>query len=94
MNDNLTTNACNEAESPAFLVGAVMPSTFTRQWKCAKTNPPTESNRYWCNVKEQNGLGVSYYQDNCPYTVGIGFLRQHANDIEITHWTELLPRPV
>jgi|LakMenE01Jun11ns_1017448.scaffolds.fasta_scaffold8416489_1 hypothetical protein len=72
----------------------VMPSTFTRQWKCAKTNPPTESNRYWCNVKEQNGLGVSYYQDNCPYTVGIGFLRQHANDIEITHWTELLPRPV
>lgn len=24
MNDNLTTNASNEAESPAFLVGAVM----------------------------------------------------------------------
>lgn len=27
MNDNLTTNASNEAESPAFLVGAVMRST-------------------------------------------------------------------
>ena len=26
MNDNLTTNASNKAESPAFLVGAVMPS--------------------------------------------------------------------
>lgn len=26
MNDNLTTNASNEAESPAFLVGAVMRS--------------------------------------------------------------------
>jgi hypothetical protein len=26
MNNNLTTNASNEAESPAFLVGAVMPS--------------------------------------------------------------------
>lgn len=26
MKDNLTTNASNEAESPAFLVGAVMPS--------------------------------------------------------------------
>ena len=26
MNDNLTTNASNEAESPAFWVGAVMPS--------------------------------------------------------------------
>ena len=28
MNDNLTTNASNEAESPAFLVGAVMRSCF------------------------------------------------------------------
>ncbi len=28
MNDNLTTNASNEAESPAFLVGAVMRSGF------------------------------------------------------------------
>jgi hypothetical protein len=26
MNDNLTTNASNEAESPAFLVGAVSTS--------------------------------------------------------------------
>jgi len=30
MNDNLTTNASNEAESPAFLVGAVSGST---DWK-------------------------------------------------------------
>ena len=28
MNDNLTTNASNEAESPAFLVGAVIGSAF------------------------------------------------------------------
>jgi len=28
MKDNLTTNASNEAEIPAFLVGAVMPSTY------------------------------------------------------------------
>ena len=28
MNDNLTTNASNEAEIPAFLVGAVMRSAF------------------------------------------------------------------
>lgn len=28
MNDNLTTNASNEAENPAFLVGAVMRSAF------------------------------------------------------------------
>jgi hypothetical protein len=83
-----------EAQNPPLRNGVVMPSTFTREWKCAKKFPPSQSDRYWCNVKEQNGLGVSYYQDNCPYTVGIGFLRQHANDIEITHWTELLPRPV
>lgn len=83
----------NEELNQPSCLAAGMRSVFTRQWKCAKTNPPTESYRYWCNVKEQNGLGVSYYQDNCPFTVGIGFLRQHANDIEITHWTELLPRP-
>lgn len=28
MNANLTTNASNEAESPAFLVGAVMRSAY------------------------------------------------------------------
>jgi hypothetical protein len=28
MNNDLTTNASNEAENPAFLVGAVMPSFF------------------------------------------------------------------
>ena len=28
MNDNLTTNASNEAESPAFLVGAVICSCY------------------------------------------------------------------
>jgi hypothetical protein len=28
MNDNLTTNDSNEAQNPAFLVGAVMPSLF------------------------------------------------------------------
>jgi hypothetical protein len=30
MNDNLTTNASNEAESPAFLVGAVMRSSLSK----------------------------------------------------------------
>jgi uncharacterized protein (DUF2236 family) len=29
MNDNLTTNASKEAESPAFLVGAVMGSAYS-----------------------------------------------------------------
>ena len=30
MNDNLTTNASNEAESPAFLVAAVSRSAFDK----------------------------------------------------------------
>ena len=33
MNDNLTTNASNEAESPAFLVGDVMPSLQSLNFK-------------------------------------------------------------
>lgn len=33
MNDNLTTNASDEAESPAFLVGAVMPSLQSLNFK-------------------------------------------------------------
>ena len=32
MNDNLTTNASNEAESPAFLVGAVSSSSLSN-WR-------------------------------------------------------------
>lgn len=83
----------NESQNPAFWVGAVMPITFIREWKCAKTNPPTDPDRYWCLVKEQNDLGISYYQWNCSYNVGVGFTKPHHNDIEITHWTELLPRP-
>jgi hypothetical protein len=39
MNDNLTTNVSNEAQSPAFLVGAVV-SRFFRWFKisCPKCN--------------------------------------------------------
>ena len=33
MNDSLTTNASNEAESPAFLVGDVMPSLQSLNFK-------------------------------------------------------------
>ena len=33
MNDNLNTNASNEAVSPAFLVGAVMPSLQSLNFK-------------------------------------------------------------
>ena len=56
MNDNLTTNASNEAESPAFLVGAVMPSCLrlslkTKWFEMTKAGIKTEDyreiNEYW-----------------------------------------------
>ena len=36
MNDNLTTNASNEAESPAFLVGAVSGSYWVKDSEYSK----------------------------------------------------------
>lgn len=89
----LKAETSKNAETQELNIPVIMPNTFIREWKCAKTNPPTESDRYWCFVKEQNDLGISYYQWNCSYNVGIGFTKPHHNDIEITHWTELLPRP-
>jgi hypothetical protein len=56
MNDNLTTNASKEAESPAFLVGAVMPSCLrlslkTKWFEMTKSGIKTEDyreiNEYW-----------------------------------------------
>lgn len=66
---------------------------FPKLWKCVKTNPPKESGRYWCFVKEQNDLGISFYQWNCSYNVDSGFTKPDNNTIEITHWTELMPNP-
>ena len=56
MNDNLTTNASNEAESPAFLVGAVSGS-----FMCAHGN----ENRckvqcYTCSEDEKCDMKYSY----------------------------------
>ena len=56
MNDNLTTNASNEAEKPAFLVGGVMPwclrlSLKTKWFEMTKSGVKTEDyreiNHYW-----------------------------------------------
>jgi hypothetical protein len=56
MKDNLTTNASNEAESPAFLVGAVMPSCLqlslkTKWFEMTKAGLKKEDyreiNQYW-----------------------------------------------
>jgi hypothetical protein len=67
---------------------------FHRTWYDAKQHPPTETGRYWCNVKELNDLGVSYYQWNCAYSEKHGFSLPDHNAVEITHWTSLLPRPI
>ena len=66
MKDNLTTNASNEAESPAFLVGAVMPSCLrlslkTKWFEMTKAGIKTEDYRelspYWARRLEHRLLG-------------------------------------
>lgn len=68
MNDNLTTNTYNEAENPAFLVGAVMPSCLrlslkTKWFEMTKAGVKTEDyrevNHYWIKrlmTKKYNNL--------------------------------------
>ena len=54
MNDNLTTNASNEAENLAFLVGVVSGSNSTLYYVCCSEEPH--------HRKKDN---VEYYE--CPY---------------------------
>ena len=81
MNDNLTTNASNEAESPAFLVGAVMPSCLrlslkTKWFEMTKAGIKTEDyreiNEYWFKRLVFNWEKVAKYYNIDPF-----------NDIEI-----------
>ena len=63
-------------------------------WIDAKTNPPKENGRYWCNVADQNDLGLSFYQWNCSYNVTDKMWSSNAMSKTVTHWTPLLPNPV
>lgn len=63
-------------------------------WKNAKENPPNESGRYWCNVAEINDLGLSFYQWNCAYSKEDNRWSSNAMSKDVTHWTDLLPRPI
>lgn len=51
--DNLTTNAFNEAESPAFLVGAVMPRFSVSLFYRRQTDNQTQE-RLVCKIIEAN----------------------------------------
>ena len=53
MNDNLTTNASNEAESPAFLVGAVMPRFSVSLFYRRQTDNQIQE-RLVCKIIEAN----------------------------------------
>jgi hypothetical protein len=70
------------------------PLFFTVQWNSAMSNPPKENGRYWCNVADQNDLGLSYYQWNCNYNLENNTWTEAFKQIRVTHWTELLPRPL
>jgi hypothetical protein len=54
MNDNLTTNASNEAENTAFLVGAVMGSYLSHSW-----------NNEACSVCQENHK-IGRVEKLCP----------------------------
>ena len=53
MNNNLTTNASNEAKSPAFLVGAVMPRFSVSLFYRRQTDNQTQE-RLVCKIIEAN----------------------------------------
>lgn len=69
----------------AFNYGAV------KHWTPA-TTPPTESDRYWCYVKELTDLGWSYYEGNFYYSAEEDRWSTSNGEI-ITHWTTLMGRP-
>lgn len=72
----------------------VVGSAIEVVWKDATENPPAESGRFWCNVLDVNDLGISYYQWNCAYSKEDNRWSSNAMSKNVTHWTELLPRPV
>jgi hypothetical protein len=89
----LKAGTSEQAQTQALNIPVVMPSTFIREWKCAKTNPPTEPDRYWCLVKEQNDLGISYYQWNCSYHETEKRWSDNHENYNVIYWTELAPMP-
>ena len=67
--------------------------TFKRTWESAISNPPLESNRYWCFCEEQNDLGVSYYQSNCSYNEFEKRWSSEGIQCKVLYWVELAPKP-
>jgi len=57
MNDNLITNASNEAKPPTFLVGDVMPCLF------AITTQEGWNEMFWDKDKAQHKIDTEYKKD-------------------------------
>ena len=57
MKDNLNTNASDEAQNPAFLVGAVMPSLRVDKYNVIYVDPPwkMKAGRPLKGYKMENG---------------------------------------
>ena len=70
--------------------------TFTLTWKDAEKNPPKESVRYWCIVREITDLYTDYYQWNCIYNPEANWEGKWSNNEvrkDVVFWTEFAPRP-
>lgn len=65
-------------------------NTFTRMWRNACYDSPSEPDRYWCIVEEVNDLGFSRWQDNVYYN---GKSWSTDGKFRVIAWTELAPIP-
>lgn len=64
------------------------------EWIRVEDRLPAEGGRYWCYVRESNGLGISYYQWNCSYNENKKRWVDHGhNFLDVTHWMPLPPNP-
>ena len=64
--------------------------------KDAEKNPPKESGRYWCIVREITDLYTDYYQWNCIYNPEANWEGKWSNNEvrkDVVFWTEFAPRP-
>ncbi len=93
MNSDATI-AQGKDERPRIVKPHIVGSVIEVTWKDANQTPPDESGRYWCNVIEVNDLGISHYQWNCAYNKEERRWSSNAMSKTVTHWTELLPRPM
>lgn len=78
MNDNLSTNASNEAENPAFLVGAVMPRFI--KIGGVQIEEPDADGDFEITIKDNDGGEVYRYLTNAQAQKLVEFMSHFLNE--------------